>query len=141
MKRNALIQCLVDGGATITLAQDFGPRGPHGVAAAAYFQKVFYFVELWPEHQGHLHTLRGVTMKHHRQRVDIYQAHRLAATLAPMELDERALFHWNAWLASGERQRGFAEGLIAECLPLKKGPPERDQFPTEPPGPQPSPSP
>ena len=47
MKRNLILPALVEGGATIRLAQGYGPYGPHGLAAAEFAGGHFYWVELY----------------------------------------------------------------------------------------------
>lgn len=125
MKGRAILRALIEGGATISLAQGFGPHGPHGMAAAEFAEGEFYWVELWPDDQSHLHGLHGVRLERRGNTVDIYQGERLAASLEPMEPDERALFHWAEWLATGESHRAFAKSLLDGCLALRSKRPNK----------------
>jgi len=95
---NDLKEALIHLGATITLAKGFGPPGPHGIADARYQNGELGCVSLWPDDQSDLHVLKDVRLVDSGDsNQDVYQGNTLAATIAPMEPDELAEFHWKEW--------------------------------------------
>lgn len=119
---NDLKEALIHLGATITLAKGFGPHGPHGIAAARFEQGKLAWVSIWPTNQSSFHVLHDVRLVDsgdHNQ--DVYQGNTLAATIAPMEPDELAEFHWREWSEpAAQQQKDFAIKLLDEYFSYQR---------------------
>lgn len=110
----ALKEALIHLGAAITLAKGFGPFGPHGIAAARYQSGELVWVSIWPDDQSALHVLKNVRLVDSGDyNQDVYQGNTLAASIAPMEPDELAEFHWREWSEpAAQGHKDFAARLL-----------------------------